>query len=597
MRRLATMFSIVMIGVIAIWYATAHQGEEFHGQGHMSMLQQQALDAVMAEDLALTTSMFIDQLKNQLLRWSEEDFSNEEFHAEFQEELLNHHHFEGFTVINHDGKIENLAGDIHEQDLKKLSHEIDGLESSDPYTKNGNEYMLVGYSTPDGKKVIGEVDLSFVKKYVRDLAHVVDANGNLFIGGSEAEVEFEGEGIRAKGASKRVPELGWDIVVQSEPDGLEDEDHYVEHEVILSFVDGVNGDQWIKASPLTLVKNGGPYFVVRDETRPTDQLVYELSLLEEVETVEPNYFYTKQRQEPFVRRQGEIVPNDEFYEPYQWNLSQIFAEIGWNISSGAKDVPIAILDSGADPDHEDLKDRILYGYNAFKDDGEFYDEHGHGTHVAGITAATTNNITGIAGVSWANPLLPVKVLNENAEGTAFEVANGIRWATDNGAKVINMSLGDTFNSRIMYDAIRYAYKNDVVLIAAAGNDNVSTPMYPAAYEEVIAVSAVDNQRHKAIFSNYGSHIDVTAPGEHIPSTFLDNAYVMMSGTSMAAPHVAGLAGLIRSINPELTNGEVAEIIISTANDIGPVGFDPYYGYGEINVVKALQQLTSNQKVR
>jgi len=256
-------------------------------------------------------------------------------------------------------------------------------------------------------------------------------------------------------------------------------------------------------------------------------------------------------------------------------------------------VAIAILDSGVDPEHEDLKERILIGYNAFENNAEFHDDNGHGTHVAGITAATTNNAIGIAGVSWFNPILPVKVLNQDAEGTAFEVASGIRWATDQGAKVINMSLGDSFNSKILYDAIKYAYKNDVVLIAAAGNENEETPMYPAAYEEVIAVSAVDDRRHKAVFSNYGDHIDVTAPGEHIPSTFLDNSYVMMSGTSMAAPHVAGLAGLIRSIKPKLSNSEVTDIIRLSASDIGPTGFDPYYGHGEINVVRALRMLQKN----
>lgn len=589
MRRLATLFSIVMIGVIAIWYANSHDSEQFQGQSQMSVIQQQAVNHVMAEDLSMTTSMFIDQLKNELVRWSQQDLSDEQLYNEFQEELINHHHFEGFGIVEN-GKIEKMAGQIHEDDLGKLTHTYETIASSDPYIKNGNEYMLVGCDIEDGKKVVGEVNLSFVKKYVRDLAHIVDANGNLFIGGNGTDVSFQGEEIGQFGVTEEVPELGWKVVVQSVSEQLQEEDHYVEHEVIISFNEGVNGEEWIKHTPLTLVKNGGPYYVVRDETRATEQLVYELSLLEEIAAVEPNYIFTKQVREPYVRRQGEKVPNDEFYEPYQWNLSQIFAEIGWNITSGEEDVPIAILDSGVDPDHEDLKDRILIGYNAFKDNDEFFDEHGHGTHVAGITAATTNNVTGIAGVSWFNPLLPVKVLNENAEGTAFEVANGIRWATDNGAKVINMSLGDTYDSRIMYDAIRYAYNHDVVLIAAAGNDNVQTPMYPAAYEEVIAVSAVDNKRHKAIFSNYGEHIDVTAPGEHIPSTFLDNSYVMMSGTSMAAPHVAGLAGLIRSINPQLTNIEVAEIIRSTANDIGPVGFDPFYGHGEINVVKALQRL-------
>lgn len=588
MRRLATVFSIAIIGIISIWYANVHDQKEYHGQEQMGALQQEAMDQVLAEDLSLTTSMFIDKLKNQLLLWSEADYSDEELYNKFQDQLMEHDQFEGFAVI-YQGEMQFKVGEIHDTDLKKLSHSFKGVKSSDPYIKEGNEYMLLGCSTDDGREVVGEVDLSFVKKYVRDLAHVADANGNFFIGGEDTEVEFEGEGIQIAGSATDVPELGWKIVVQSDDEAKEIGPHYVEHEVIISFADGVNGTEWIEHSPLSLVKNGGPYYVVRDETRTSLQLVDELSLLEEVETVEPNFYYTKQQRESFVRRQGS-VPNDEFFEPYQWNLTQIFAEIGWNITGGAEDVPIAILDTGVDPNHEDLQERISFGYNAFKDDDEFYDEHGHGTHVAGITAATTNNLTGIAGVSWVNPILPVKVLNEEAEGTAFEVANGIRWATDHGAKVINMSLGDTHNSRIMYDAIRYAYKNDVVLIAAAGNDNVDTPMYPAAYDEVIAVSAVDSRRHKAIFSNYGNHIDVTAPGEHIPSTFLDNNYVMMSGTSMAAPHVAGLAGLIRSQSPQLSNDEVADIIRKTANDIGPRGHDPYYGFGEINVVKALQSL-------
>ncbi len=590
MRRLATMFSLVLVTIIGIWYGNSHQDEQFQGQSQMSMMQQQAMDQVVAEDLSLTTSMFITQLKKQLLRWSEQDFTNQELLKQFQKELRDHQHFEAFAVIN-DDKIEFISGEFHKQDLQKqFHHSYEGLESSNPFTKNGNEYILVSCIAANGKKVVGEVNLSFVKNYVRDLAHVADANGNLFIGGENTEVDIKGEGTHHEGVTKKVPELGWKIVVKSEQNDLKAEQHYIEYEVIVSFKKGIDGAKWIKHSPLKLVKNGGPYYVVRDQTRSTEELVSELSQIEEIETVEPNYNYSKQKQEKFVTPQGTKVPNDEFYQPYQWNLSQIFTEIGWNITGGAKNVPIAILDSGVDPNHEDLQDRILYGYNTFKDDEEFYDEHGHGTHVAGIVAATTNNLKGIAGVSWFNPLLPVKVLNDKAEGSAFEVANGIRWATDHGAKVINLSLGDTFDSNIMHDAVRYAYNHDVVLIAAAGNDNVDTPMYPAAYDEVIAVSAVDKQRHKAIFSNYGDYIEVTAPGEHIPSTFLDNSYVMMSGTSMAAPHVTGLAGLIRSLKPQLSNVQVADIIRSTCNDLGPKGHDPYFGYGEINVEKALRKL-------
>jgi len=199
-------------------------------------------------------------------------------------------------------------------------------------------------------------------------------------------------------------------------------------------------------------------------------------------------------------------------------------------------------------------------------------------------------VTGIAGVSWHSEILPVKVLDGNGQGTTYEVAEGIRWATDNGADVINMSLGDYYSSFILHDAIRYAYNNDVVLIAAAGNDNVDTPMYPAEYPEVLTVAAVDDKRERAFFSNFGQHIDVTAPGEHIPSTFPNNNYVIMSGTSMAAPHVAGLAALIRSVNPDLTNKQVHDLIKASAIDLGPEGRDPYYGYGEIDIARAMDQI-------
>lgn len=190
MRRLATVFSIALIGVIAIWYANTHESEEYYGQTQMSIVRQQALDGVLAEDLSLTTSLFIDQLENQLLRWSEHDFTNQELYEKFQEELIDHNHFEAFALVN-DGKIEFSAGEIHQKDFQKLVHEFNDIKSSDPYVKEGTEYMLVSCSTNNQKEVVGEVDLSFVKQFVRDLGNVVDANGNLFIGADEVKVELE----------------------------------------------------------------------------------------------------------------------------------------------------------------------------------------------------------------------------------------------------------------------------------------------------------------------------------------------------------------------------------------------------------------------
>ncbi|MDU5949846.1 MAG: S8 family serine peptidase, partial [Paenibacillus macerans] len=156
------------------------------------------------------------------------------------------------------------------------------------------------------------------------------------------------------------------------------------------------------------------------------------------------------------------------------------------------------------------------------------------------------------------------------------------------AKVINMSLGNYADAQFLHEAIKYAYNHDVVLIAATGNDNTERPGYPAAYPEVLSVSATDFNLKKASFSNYGDYIDVMAPGESIASTYPDNQYAALSGTSMASPHVAALAALIRSINPDLKNTEVMDIIRKNVIDLGDAGRDKYYGYGQIDVYAALQ---------
>jgi subtilisin family serine protease len=168
------------------------------------------------------------------------------------------------------------------------------------------------------------------------------------------------------------------------------------------------------------------------------------------------------------------------------------------------------------------------------------------------------------------------------------VAQGIIWAADHGAKVINMSLGNYADANFLHDAIKYAYDKDVVLIAASGNDNTEKPGYPAAYPEVFAVAAIDSKKSKASFSNYGEYIDVAAPGVSIASTYPKNQYAALSGTSMASPHVTALAALIRSVNPLLKNTEVMDIMRQTATDLGPEGKDNYFGHGQIDVVKALK---------
>ncbi|MNM24681.1 Minor extracellular protease Epr precursor [compost metagenome] len=213
---------------------------------------------------------------------------------------------------------------------------------------------------------------------------------------------------------------------------------------------------------------------------------------------------------------------------------------------------------------------------------------GHGTHVTGIIGALVNNGEGVAGISWYNKILPVKVLDNTGAGTTYSVAEGIIWAADHGAKVINLSLGNYADSQFLHDAIKYAYNKDVVLVSASGNDNTERPGYPAAYPEVLAVAATTASDERADFSNYGDYVDVSAPGESIASTYIGSQYAALSGTSMASPHAAALAGLVRSLNPDLTNKEVMDLMTKNAVDLGAKGHDKYFGWGRLDVYRTLQ---------
>lgn len=283
-----------------------------------------------------------------------------------------------------------------------------------------------------------------------------------------------------------------------------------------------------------------------------------------------------------------FTPNDHLYQKYQWNLPLIETVQGWQLNRGANDIIVAVVDTGVDTKHPDLQGQLLPGYNVISGSDDPQDDVGHGTHVTGVIAALVNNNLGVAGMTWYNKVLPVKVLDQTGAGSTYSVAQGIIWATDHGAKVMNLSLGNYADSGFLHDAIQYAYDKDVAIIAASGNDNTEQPGYPAAYPEVFAVAASDSKNEKAPFSNYGDYIDVTAPGVSIASTYPNDQYAALSGTSMASPHVTALAALIRSANPNLKNTDVYEIMRQSAQDLGDQGHDKYFGYGLIDVVKAIQ---------
>lgn len=295
-----------------------------------------------------------------------------------------------------------------------------------------------------------------------------------------------------------------------------------------------------------------------------------------VEYVQPNYVY-----------HALLVPDDPHYWR-QWNMPKISAEPAWDITRGNAGVVVAVVDTGVDLDHPDLAGNIVSGYNFINPGGPPQDDHGHGTHVAGISTAVTDNGVGVAGVAGGCRIMPVKVLNNVGEGTDFDVASGIQWAADNGARIINMSLGGPDYSYALAEAVDYAYGKNVLLIAAAGNDGLESILYPAALPHVMAVGATDSADSLASFSNYGDALDLVAPGVSIFSTLWDNSYTYLSGTSMATPHVAGVASLVQSLRPDYTNDQVENALKAGCVDLGGPGWDPYYGCGRVDVLAALE---------
>jgi thermitase len=280
-----------------------------------------------------------------------------------------------------------------------------------------------------------------------------------------------------------------------------------------------------------------------------------------------------------------FTPNDPML-PDQWGLARVEAPLAWGVTQGSSTIRIAVLDTGIDAGHGDISPKVVAARN-FTTSSTVSDRNGHGTHVAGIAAAVTNNARGVAGLGFNSVLMNGKVLGDDGSGTWSWVANGIIWAADNGAQVINMSLGGTSHSATIENAVNYAWGRGSVLVAAAGNSNSSSLTYPAAYANVIAVGATDRNDARASFSNFGAWVDVAAPGVDILSTFprsgRNDRYRWMSGTSMSAPFVAGLAGLVWTTGWGTSNTAVRDRIQAT---VDPIVTDQPIG-GRINAARAV----------
>lgn len=279
------------------------------------------------------------------------------------------------------------------------------------------------------------------------------------------------------------------------------------------------------------------------------------------------------------------TPNDPRYAN-QWWLKQVGAPAAWDFTLGAPTVKIAVVDSGVDYNHEDLKGKVILGRDTINNDNDPMDDNEHGTHVAGIAAGQTNNGIGIAGLGFNSQIIAVKVLAADGFGSYDAIAAGIINAADLGAQVINLSVGGYATTDGLKASIKYAHDKGVVIVAAAGNDNITTNLYPGAYEECICVAATDEGDKRTDFSNFGNDwVDVAAPGIRILSTIPGNGYAEFQGTSMASPVVAGLAGLLRAYAPAATAAEVREAIESTTVDVGN-----FISFGRVDATAALASI-------
>lgn len=380
---------------------------------------------------------------------------------------------------------------------------------------------------------------------------------------------------------------------------------YFPGELLVKFKEGVS----MKAATSThshfevsQVRDGyeGSYQIIELPPGKEMEMAEAYSKRPEVEYAEPNYYLS-----------AYFTPNDELYIR-QWNFPLINLEEAWDLSTG-NGVTVAVVDSGVNPFGVDgfgklFKNRVLLGYNAILRIRGGLDLSGHGTYVAGVIGQETDNITGVAGIAYDAKILPVKAISFLGEALVCWIVNGIRWATNHKADIINLSLGTSYRSKALEDAINYAYKKGVTVVAASGNDGNDEVSYPAAFEHCIAVGAVRYDKSRTYYSNYGDALDLVAPGGDLDvdqngdgygdgilqesferSRFLDVewGYWYVTGTSIASPHVAGVAALIKELNPDYGPDEIRQALQETAEDLGDAGWDETYGHGLVDAFAAV----------
>lgn len=328
-------------------------------------------------------------------------------------------------------------------------------------------------------------------------------------------------------------------------------------------------------------------YIVKGDTQLLKAL-RKSNIAKKTESIEPNYIY-----------QAYEIPNDPDYSQ-QWNLRSINIEAAWDETKG-NGVTVAVIDTGVSRVPDLAKTTFVKGYDFVNDQESADDDNGHGTHVAGTVAQSTNNSYGVAGIAYQSSIMPLKVLAASGGGTVADIAEAIKFAADNGANVINMSLGGGGASDLMQEAVDYAHSKGVVIVAAAGNENRNSSSYPARYPHVISVSALGPNGEKAPYSNFGAGVDISAPGgseagkivqETIDAETGAAVFAGFQGTSMASPHVAGVAALVRSLG--IDNPDEIETILTKSSRV--VKEDPlnHFGAGQLDAAGAVQLAEKGQ---
>ena len=368
-------------------------------------------------------------------------------------------------------------------------------------------------------------------------------------------------------------------------------------EVVVKWRDAGRGPEVARGRGLAVlaelgVPGKGLPTLLSTEGRPVDEVLAELRSDPSVEYAEPNYVVR------LVEEEGAVaaVPVNDPKTAGQYSLDRMRVRDAWSLSKGGLGV-VAVLDTGVQANHPDLSGRILPGYNFVNNTSNAADDNGHGTWVAGIIAAKPNDGYGIAGISWSDKILPVKIMTREGTGDTADLTSGITWAADHGATVINMSVGGFPSSTYVQEAINYAWNKGVVLVGAAGNNGRQEHFYPASFTNVVSVSATQVNDEFSHWSSFGSGVDVSAPGASVQTTNCTvctyashntwGEHTYISGTSFATPNVAGVIALIRARYPTYTPAQVVSRLTSTVDDLGYPGHDYRYGRGRVNAYRAL----------